>query len=463
MNPSPTHERPRWDPWLAATASGALGVAGVLSVGAALSGSVAYLIPAGVFGIAGLGTLLAAGWVDALVLLVVTLPLPALYSTEELRLSPVLPVAALVVAAWYLGKRRAEGPMVGEPLKAMAALVATVTVATVFAEVPLAALRELVNFVLLLGILAGAVDLVRRRPGRARTVAGGLAVVSALAGGAATLEALGVLPGRFPLAGSPLARAAGGFGWPNELGMFMAITFPFHVHAVRRSTSPIARGVAVAGIVLAALGLAATFSRGSWLSVLVAPAVLLAVGEARMAFRFWAAALGAVAVVDLLSGGAVTTRIASTTGDVLVAQRLLLMTAGLLMFQAHPVVGVGPGGFGEALDRFGLQVSGLFDFVGSAHNGYVHMAAEAGLLGLAALLYFVVSTLRAMGRGLRAMPVAGVVADADRDLRVAFLWSFTSACLVTLFEWPFAHGVGELIVLVAGAGMALAPPKRAVP
>jgi len=260
-------------------------------------------------------------------------------------------------------------------------------------------------------------------------------------------------------------RAAGGFGWPNELGMFMAISFPFHVHALRRAAGTPTRVAAMIGIVLAALGLASTFSRGSWLSVLAAPAVLLAAGEARVALRFWTGALVAVVAVDLLSGGAVSSRVTSTTGDVLVVQRLFLMTAGLLMFQANPVVGVGPGGFGDALDRFGLQVSGLFDFVGSAHNGYVHMATEAGTLGLAALLYFVVSTLRTLGRGLRApteTETEGAGGEA-RALRVVYLWSFTTACLVTAFEWPFAHGVGELIVLVAGVGLALAPPRRATP
>ena len=50
-----------------------------------------------------------------------------------------------------------------------------------------------------------------------------------------------------------------------------------------------------------------------------------------------------------------------------------------------------------------------------------------------------------------------------RDVRVALLWSFTTACLVTFFEWPFAHGVGELVVLVAGAGLALAPARSAEP
>jgi O-antigen ligase len=146
-----------------------------------------------------------------------------------------------------------------------------------------------------------------------------------------------------------------------------------------------------------------------------------------------------------------------TAQDALVAQRLLLTGAGLLMFQSSPIVGVGPGGFGDALEAFGPQISGLFDFVGSAHNGYVHVAAETGIIGLLAFLYLIVSTWLALLRGARrAHDVSEVDAVRRQALRVALLWSFTAACIVSAFEWPFAHGVGELIVLVAAAGRVLA-------
>ncbi|GMV05523.1 MAG: hypothetical protein AMXMBFR53_18010 [Gemmatimonadota bacterium] len=453
---SPTWDRA--DPWLAAGAAAAAGTAAVLGIAGAASGSLPTLAAAGVLGAAATGVLLAARWVEPLPLLVFTLPLPALYATDDVRLAPVVPLSALAVAAWLVSAgRSADG--LGRHVRGVAALLAAVVVATLFAEVPSAALRETMNFALLLGLAAVSADLVAHRPSRAAVVARSVAVVAAGAGGAAILEGLGVLPGRFPLSGSPLTRAAGGFGWPNELGMFLAVSVPFSVHAVRSARTSWGRTAALAGLLLAGAGLAATFSRGSWLAVVLSPASLLAVGEARTALRFWGAAVAAALALDLVTGGMLSTRILSTTGDVLVAQRILLMAAGLLMFRSSPLVGVGPGGFGDALDRFGVQISGLFDYVGSAHNGYVHMAAEAGLLGLAALLWFLGTALSSLARGLRtrgAAPAPGA-GDPSRPLRVTLLWSFTTACLVSFFEWPFAHGVGELIVLVAGMGMALAP------
>jgi hypothetical protein len=48
------------------------------------------------------------------------------------------------------------------------------------------------------------------------------------------------------------------------------------------------------------------------------------------------------------------------------------------------------------------------------------------------------------------------------SLRVTALWAFTTALLVSVVEWPFAHGVGQLIMVVAALGFALADaPSRA--
>jgi O-antigen ligase len=240
--------------------------------------------------------------------------------------------------------------------------------------------------------------------------------------------------------------------------MFLATSLPLSVYAYRTAEGRGRKALAAGGVALVAFGLAMTFSRGSWLAVAAAPVALLVAGRVRLAVGFWGGVLVAAVAIDVASGGALTTRVAGTVGDALVAQRLLLTGAGLLMFQANPLVGVGPGGFGDALEAFGPQISGLFDFVGSAHNGYVHVAAEMGVIGLAAFVYFVVSTLLALGRGARERGVreGEAAPDAAAALRVAFLWSFTTAAIVAFFEWPFAHGVGELLVLVAAIGRVVA-------
>jgi O-antigen ligase len=321
------------------------------------------------------------------------------------------------------------------------------------------ALRETANFVLFVGLFAAALDLFAMRRDNLDAWATWVTVVAAGAGLAGAIETVGFSTGRFPLAGTSFFRAAGGFGWPNELAMFLAISSPLLVYRVRVARTRAARMLALVALGALGMGLAATFSRGSWVAVTVAPAVLLLVGRWRFVLTYWTVLLLAAAVVDVVTGGALSTRILSTAQDALVAQRLLLTGAGLLMFQSSPVVGVGPGGFGDALEVFGPQISGLFDFVGSAHNGYVHVAAEMGIFGLVAFLYLIGSTWIVLLRGARRAreaPSVDLDSARERALSEAMLWSFTAVCIVSAFEWPFAHGVGELIVLVAAAGRVLA-------
>ena len=370
-------------------------------------------------------------------------------------MAPLLLVTAAVVVGWMLlqGVRARQLRVDALPKRSLMALTLALALAAAFAQAPLAAARELANMLLLLALLVAATDELGSDVARVARLARLLGFVGGAAGFFAVLEAFAILPGTFALTGTRFFRATGGFGWPNELAMFLAISLPFAVYALRSARSRAAEVVALLAVGAVAAGLVATFSRGSWLATLAAPAVLLLVGRGRFVLRFWLAAAVTFVVVDAGSGGAVTNRIAGTLQDPLVGQRFALTQAGLLMFLARPLVGVGPGGFSESLDRFGIQVTGLYDFVGSAHNTYVHIAAETGVLGLIALVVLLGATALALLRTARR-------ADADL-LSATVLWSFTVACVVAVAEWVFAHGVGQIIMLVAAMGLAVASASRA--
>ncbi|HEY8470883.1 MAG TPA: O-antigen ligase family protein [Longimicrobiales bacterium] len=445
-------------------ADGVVAVGAVVAAGygvaLALTGAGADELPLVVAGgaaaAAGLFIILAAGWVDGTLLLALCLPLPALYSSESLRISPALVLTGLVVPAWLL-RRTAEGRAIllgALPRRAMALLAAALVVTGVFAQARLPALRELVTFALLFGVLAMAADEVMDRPAKARSIALAIGGAAAACGVFAALEAMGVLPGRFPHSGSLLYRAALGFEWPNELGMYFALSLPFAVYARTVAEGHAARTLAAAGIGTCLVGLAVTFSRGSWLSAAAGTATLVLLADRRLLMRVWLGGLVAVVALDLVTGGALRGRIAMTMVDDIVAQRLALQYTGLLMFRANPVVGVGPGGFGANLEQYGPQVSWLWDYIGSAHNLYVHMAAETGIIGLATLVGFLAAVFAVLVRSARrARDGAG---PDEAALRRACAWSFGTLLVVGMFEWPFAHGIGQLIMLVAGMGCGLA-------
>jgi O-antigen ligase len=426
-----------------------VGWGGVLLLPALLTGRIDLLGGSAAAIGAGLFVALVAGWIDDLALIVVALPLPAILATGATRLSAGVLTTGLVVVAWALRRPAAGRPLdLGRlPRGPGAAILAMTAVSGMFATDVGAAARELVNLGLLALLLVAATDALADARPRSHRLAVLLGMVAAAAGAAAILESVGVLPGVFPLVETSLFRAGGGFGQPNGLGMFLALGLPFAVYARTTASTPFGRGAGAALITLVAGGLLATFSRGSWLAVVLAPSVFLLLGRWRAVVRAWATTLLLVALADLMSGGAVRDRIAAALVDPSALQRLGLMSAGGLMFLDHPLTGVGPGGFGEALEIYGGLVPGLWDFVPSAHNAYIHMAAETGIGGLLALVAFLAATgLRLLRRAREAGP--------DAELPRTLLWAFSTAVVLGMFEWFVVHGVIQIILLVVALGLA---------
>jgi O-antigen ligase len=450
------------EPTVAAAAVALVGSGAVAAAAGALGGGLTLGLLGAATASAGLMILLVTGWIDGFVLLIVTLAAPAPFASESLRLAPAAAASAALILAWTLRAAlvRPSIELDVRPRVAIAALLGAVLLSAAFAGDAGSAAREVVNWTILLSLLAIAATEIRRDPRRAEVLARAIAVVMAIGGTLAVLQGIGVLPSGFRW-GSTFNRATLGFGWPNELGMFMAVGLPFSVHATRSAITVSARGLAWFGVVAAIGGLAASFSRGSWVAVSAATFALLLRGERRFVFGAWVGILVGALCIDAVSGGALTGRFTSIDSQFAVGQRLALMMTGFLMFRANPLLGVGPGGFGASLEEYGPRVSLLWDYVGSAHNLYVHTAAETGLVGLAALLFFLATCWMAAFRaaGTTSARASAMDRHIDASLRRAVLWSFTTACLVGLFEWSFAHGVGQLIVLVAAMALALAAEK----
>jgi O-antigen ligase len=170
------------------------------------------------------------------------------------------------------------------------------------------------------------------------------------------------------------------------------------------------------GVLLAALG--ASFSRGAWLGAAAGLfGMLLGLGG-RAAWFGALLALGAALFLAL--GGAqflpeaLAARLASmirvfnffdpssvavTPENFAVIERMAQLWAGWKMWLAHPLVGVGPGSYTLAYQEF--TAGPWFASRGHAHNYYLHIAAEAGLVGLASYLALLGSVVADLRVGLR--------------------------------------------------------------
>ena len=91
--------------------------------------------------------------------------------------------------------------------------------------------------------------------------------------------------------------------------------------------------------------------------------------------------------------------------------RMRLWNVGLRMIQERPVFGVGPGNFPIGAQRY---IHGDIRLVGlSAHNAYMELAAETGLVGAG---LFVAILLAALAQTRRALRVARSIGARDMEM-----------------------------------------------
>lgn len=203
-------------------------------------------------------------------------------------------------------------------------------------------------------------------------------------------------------------RISGPVGDPNYYAQWMVMLVPLAVDRAVGEPRAGARVAAAACAVAMTLAVVLTFSRGGALGLLVVAVALLARSPhpGRIVVRLTALALltlplmpsgylnrlGALGDVGAVEAGV----------DPSVRARTAEMTAAVRMFASDPLTGVG---FGSFSDRYAGSVRDLgIDLRATAreaHNLYLQIAAETGILGLLAFAAVAAATGRAIHRGRR--------------------------------------------------------------
>ena len=241
-------------------------------------------------------------------------------------------------------------------------------------------------------------------------------------------------------------RAFGPFPLPADLGIFLAMALPlaFRKLLAEKGRMSKAAGVAVVGLLLA--GIASSRSYGALFSLGIAAFLLLPASRIRnrVPVTLLITAAGAIgAGAFFLSRG--TERFSP------LALRLRNWEAAASLFLDNPAFGVGLGGFGDAVTR--VMRPGMNETI-FAHNSYLQIAAEAGIVGLSAALLGVALLLRRVYRGLRF----------DRDSAGRWLLSLPLLTFLihNLFDFS-AYLPSLLIPFAALAGCAIRDPVPGVP
>jgi O-antigen ligase len=132
-----------------------------------------------------------------------------------------------------------------------------------------------------------------------------------------------------------------------------------------------------------------------------------------------------------------------TNANYSAVERVAHWLAGVRMFAAHPLLGVGIGNYSAAYPAY--HPRGWYPPLGHAHNYYINIAAEAGIGGLvtyvlltgSALWYSCAFTCRARDRWFRGLGL-GVVG------------ALIATSLHNVFDVLFVHGTTALIGLLMG-------------
>ena len=218
------------------------------------------------------------------------------------------------------------------------------------------------------------------------------AIMVVLARTGAEFTALGVA-GRVDAAEGG-ARVGGTIGSPNTAASYFVALLPLALAALMTPARRVVKRLAAVGTVLGAVALIQTQSRGGWLGLSAALAVVGFVARrrgwlpGRVVMPF---AIGALLVLIPFSGSITGRLFGDDQGTADSRRPLNNLTIELI--EARPVLGSGANNIGQELrSRAGLEETGTWIY--TVHNKYLLVAAEAGIAALVAWSWFLVATVR---------------------------------------------------------------------
>lgn len=276
-------------------------------------------------------------------------------------------------------------------------------------------------------------------------------------------------------------RAHGTFEQPNPYGGYLGLTLPLALGLLAAGILRVNGGIrrtwmigAGASAALMLVALIMSWSRGAWLGLAAASAAMAIAVVARGGrAAVLSTALAILFVYFLLAGGlarvpqSIVQRFSDfvpylgvldvegkeiTDANFAVLERVAHWQAAWEMWTDHPWIGVGIGNYASVYPRYALPLWPLA--LGHAHNYYLNIAAEAGILGLLAYLYLwavaALSAWRAARGGSSgwrwgvALGVVGVLAHLS---------------IHNLFDNLFVHGMYLHVAVLLGF-VAVLPVRR---
>ena len=210
-------------------------------------------------------------------------------------------------------------------------------------------------------------------------------------------------------------RVYGTFGQPNPYAGYLNIPLSIAVALLLLGSNWRTR--ILAGLATLVIGGAfyLTQSRGAQIAISVAIALILIVGMPRLRKPIFVLVILLLLLLETFFAGILPTYILTpafqklgleqisfltpNAVDYSTAERLAHWIAGIRMFLAHPLTGVGIGNYPDAYSHYYISI--FVNSLGHSHNYYINIAAETGAIGLTAFLLFLMAIFVAGGSAYR--------------------------------------------------------------
>jgi putative inorganic carbon (HCO3(-)) transporter len=196
--------------------------------------------------------------------------------------------------------------------------------------------------------------------------------------------------------GSNDYRSAGPIGDPNYYAQIMVVLVPMSLERFLHERRIILRGVALWALVATVFAVFLTYSRGGFLAMGVAVAAFLFLYPPRVSLIpiaiVFVLILGALAPPSYFDRIFSLNQLFNPTGTLLVSDlalrgRVSENLAAFEMLKSHPLFGVGLSNFSLLFNQYSKAAGlALVATERAAHNLYLEVVAETGLVGLTAFL-----------------------------------------------------------------------------
>jgi len=182
-----------------------------------------------------------------------------------------------------------------------------------------------------------------------------------------------------------------------------------------------------------------TQARGSWLGIFIGISTVIYIYRKKVTRK-----VGMLALISILIFGTITTPFYLERAKTIIntdhrtnLQRIQIWQSALYMIRDYPAVGIGIGQFEKKYPEYIDPVESLIRKTPHAHNSYLMIFAEAGVIGFLAFIYLLLSLSKMLAHILRRVDHTGIASGFVGIFCAVLITSFVDNAFFSAYIGKF--------------------------